>query len=937
MFALGDITKFKGEKETCKILKPVWDVITDYLVIFLALLAVLFTGMEVTSGSFECLAAVDCPGTSRLNTSIFLSHTMNRNACKAFYGSQRTNVVKQRVVITDLKSSLQYAKFVNTECSKSAVPDFLSYFSLVLFVQALILIILDNMWLKLPITASAIEHFVELVMKCYASPIPNFALTQALSDIPATKRHGVSYHAVPQQASDQPADVQQGGAEIQIETPDDFDNNESYEYDDILEDPATVSAIKTLYENVQTLKKDIKSSRKIWRLYLLQSALQAILAATFLGIDIHYMKDLQEEMRCNVAQYISVPHDYFICSHGLAPVFAWGLRVYLIILGICIVFFVGITAWTLTIVFKCRCKAEKKENKSRCENEEKCKSKCEYVFQETELAGAKLADICKEDGDLGFLLHLLHSYSHVYIGRLAHFLSKKSKKKIEAFYLNRYYPVSELRKQLDDNRKKITFSKLRAIPQTIFKVATEIVELELMECGTLENENFDDFWKLTSLQKLTIFKCGLECIPEGILKMEWLGELNLKGNHITSIDYDISNLRNLTHLDLSHNNLQTIKSDLQKLENILAIYISGNPKFDIESLKKVLACQRLRILDAPACLFEKVVELNPSEQDKFNKVVKASMKENFVIPYTPEDAPHIDISNNEKVYKMDSCPKGLVIIFNNFLYKMTPYANRHGSEKDVYKLQVLFQQIGFDVVCCTDYGSERAKQFLEECAKDEKYKDCDCIVVCVLSHGTEDGLIFVDGVNVPVTDFISCVQKSPLYAEKPKLFFIQACRGNRKAGEVYNEFPRPSSRISGDVQKSISDMDLMEADAAPLRSEADIMAGVDIHIPEADVLLSYSTISDYVSFRNTQHGSWYVQGESIFWRNYFLETLAKVFSEHAWEEDVLSLLTLVNYEIVRFTTTVGWRQVPAPQSTLRKKLYFLPGYPIRPQQDETYE
>ena len=554
MFALGDITRFNGEEGTYKILKPVWDVITDYLVIFLALLAILFTGMEVTSGSFECLAAVDCPGTSRLNTSIFLSHTMNRNACKAFYGSQRTNVVKQRVVVTDLKSSLQYAKFVNSECSKSAVPDFLAYFSLVLFVQALILIILDNMWLKLPITTSAIEHFVELVMKCYASPIPNFALTQALSDIPATKRQGVSYHAVPQQAIDQPADVQQGVAEIQMETPDDFDNNESYEYDDILEDPATVSAIKALYEKVQALKKDIKSSHKIWFLYLLQSILQAIFAAFFLGIDIYHMKDLQEEMRCNVTQYIPVPHDYFICSHGLAPVFVRGLIVYLIILGICIAFFVGITAWTLTIVCQCRCKVGKEY-----------KSRCEYIFQENELAGAKLADIGKADGDLGFLLHLLHSYNHVYINRLAHFLSRKNKKKIEAYHLSRYYPVSELRKQLNDNRKKITFSKLRAIPQTIFKVATEIVELELMECGPLENENFDYFWKLTSLQKLTIFKCGLECIPEGILKMEWLGELNLKGNHITSIDCDISNLRNLTHLDLSDNNLETIESDLQDL------------------------------------------------------------------------------------------------------------------------------------------------------------------------------------------------------------------------------------------------------------------------------------------------------------------------------------------------------------------------------------
>ena len=358
----------------------------------------------------------------------------------------------------------------------------------------------------------------------------------------------------------------------------------------------------------------------------------------------------------------------------------------------------------------------------------------------------------------------------------------------------------------------------------------------------------------------------------------------------------------------------------------MAIYSSGNPNFDIQSSKKVLACQRLRILDAPACLLEKVEELSPSEQDKLNKVVKSSMDENFVIPYTPDDAPHIDINNNEKIYKMDSCPKGIVIIFNNVSYKY--YTNRRSSNKDAHRLQALFEQIGFDVLCCTDYGKKRAVRFLKECAKDENYKDCGCIVVCVLSHGNQGGLIFGDGTMLYVQDLIDCVQKSLLYVEKPKLFFIQACRGMRTAGKVSDESPHPS-RMLTDVVESTSQTDLTEADVAPPASEADIMAGVDIHIPEADILLSYSTIPGFASFRNKKRGTWYVQ------------TLAKVFSEQAWKEDVLSLLTQVNYEIARLTTKAGWKQIPTPQSTLRKKLYFLPGYSIkarqieRPQQDKT--
>ena len=875
MFALGDISRFKGEKETCKILKPVWDVVTDYLVISLALLSILFAGMEVTSGSFECLAAVDCPGISRPNTSIFLSHTMNRNACKAFYRSQKTNVIKKTVVVTDLQSSLQYSKFINSECSKSAIPDFLAYFWLVLFTQAFALVVLDNLWLKLPITASAIENFVELVMTCYASPIPNFALTQALSDIPPTRRQEFGYKPVDQQQNN----------EMEIENSNDFDYDESYEHD-ILEDPATVSAIKTLCEKVQALKKDIKSSHKfvkIWHLYLLQSVLQAIFTFAFIIIDCYFMKDLQGTMTCTVTQYIPVPHDYFICSHGLAPAFLWGLHIYLIILGLCFLIFLGIIAWMVKIIYKCRCAGGKK-----------CKSRCEYVFRENELPGTKLADISDEDGDFGFLLHLLHHYNHVYVNRLAHFLSKKNVKKIEIHYVTKYYPFIELRKKMSEDKRKLTFSKLRAIPQTIFQLATEIFELELTGCGPLENEDFDNFWKFTYVRTLSVVKCGLKCIPGGILKMEWLDSLNLKGNHITSIDCDIFNLKNLTRIDLSHNSLKTVTPDLKKLEKVISIDLSGNPEFTVQSLKAVLALPRLNTLYPSQHMFQKAKELNHWEQDKFNKVVGCGKIECYVCPYTAGNAPcYIDIDSNEKIYKMDSCPKGMAIIFNNVSYKDTQYDDRCNSGEDDKQLESLFKQIGFDTLCRTDYTGEQAKQFLEKCATDEKYKDSDCIVVCVLSHGAKDGLVFPDGEVVPVMDLLRCVQKSSLYEGKPKLFFIQsyASRGRRVPGGHY-----------------VLDDDLL--------GDVHVMTGVDIPVPEkADILLSYSRISGYALFCNTRHDSWYVQ------------SLTKIFSRHAWKEDVVSLLTLVNYEIVKTCTTYAWEKLAPPQSTLRKKLYFLPGYP----------
>jgi len=51
---------------------------------------------------------------------------------------------------------------------------------------------------------------------------------------------------------------------------------------------------------------------------------------------------------------------------------------------------------------------------------------------------------------------------------------------------------------------------------------------------------------------------------------------------------------------------------------------------------------------------------------------------------------------------------------------------------------------------------------------------------------------------------------------------------------------------------------------------------------EADFLFAYATPSGYASWRSTQYGSWYISG------------LCKVFVDNAQNQDLLSMLTIVN-------------------------------------------
>ena len=380
MFGFSDISTYEAQKEKYKILKSLWNVIAEYLVVFLAMLAIVFGGMQVTSGSFECLPAVDCPGITKSNrSSTLMSEMKYHNVCQAFYSSQKTNTIKRTDVVTDLKSNLQYTNFVKSECSKIALPNFLSYFWFVLFTEAFVLIVLDNLWLKLPITASVIEDFVSLVMDCYTSPFPNFLSTQAQSGMQGT--HNA-----------------------------DDDIN-------ILKDAATISAVKTLYEKVQTFKENVESTHKrvkIWQLYLIQSIFQVFLTFIFFAVDIYYLKDLKEIMTCKLTQYIPVTHDYFICSHNLAPTYSLGLKlIYLPALALALLCFMFTMAWT----FLTRAKS------------------FEYDFEEEKLPSqiGHMIDIVLVNEDFGFLLHLLHSYNKLYVVRFAHFLSEKNKKKLQSF------------------------------------------------------------------------------------------------------------------------------------------------------------------------------------------------------------------------------------------------------------------------------------------------------------------------------------------------------------------------------------------------------------------------------------------------------------------------------------------------------------------------
>lgn len=507
---------------------------------------------------------------------------------------------------------------------------------------------------------------------------------------------------------------------------------------------------------------------------------------------------------------------------------------------------------------------------------------------------------------MSFLLQLLHAYNKLYVLRFAIYMSEANEKKLKAFILENEWPLTKLEKLCEEEGRKLTLSKVSGIPQTLFDLG-RLNTLFLTRCGPLQHDDFQHFEELFELRKLIIINCGLTEIPEQVLAMYWLDVLDLKHNSIKSIPDGIDQLTNLTEMDLSNNELKTIPESFQKLGNLLILYLSNNPNLKVSEIKKVFSCQKLQLLLTSPLSESQENELNDEEKEKYSKItlkLRCACTHDHVIPYDPASAPHVSKifqTNPDRVYKMDSSPKGITVIINNF-YFQGDHPKRHGSQEDSIRLQHLFDQLGFSTVVYENCTASRGKESLRRRAMDETYKNCDSFAVVIMSHGDE---------VVQVNELVEIVDASPYYKGKPKLFFIQACRGKQQ--------------LNNQISRRLYD----EADAAfQLQTETNSSFSSNLHFIEppvprqADVLLSFSTVFGYVSYRNTKSGAWYINA------------LMEIFSKHAREEDILSLITLVNHQVARLTTINGWKQIPAPQSTLTRKLYLLPGY-TRPKEDKT--
>lgn len=150
-------------------------------------------------------------------------------------------------------------------------------------------------------------------------------------------------------------------------------------------------------------------------------------------------------------------------------------------------------------------------------------------------------------------------------------------------------------------------------------------------------------------------------------------------------------------------------------------------------------------------------------------------------------------------------------------------------------LHKVFKWLGFDIETQRDCKAEKMLSIMKELAG-RNHSHVECLVCFILSHGQEGSVYGVEGRTVTYRELMepfSGFNCSSL-AEKPKLFFIQACQGTKEQRAVH-----------------------IQADGSLVQNDA--VVAKDSIPSDADFLLGMATVASFISFRERTSGTWFIQ------------------------------------------------------------------------------
>ena len=260
--------------------------------------------------------------------------------------------------------------------------------------------------------------------------------------------------------------------------------------------------------------------------------------------------------------------------------------------------------------------------------------------------------------------------------------------------------------------------------------------------------------------------------------------------------------------------------------------------------------------------------------------------------------------DEKEFYRMDKNPHGVCVIFNNhqFYHPTDPdkaHNNRGGAEVDQKNLQLTFQYLRYKVEIYENLTSTQMVETMLSMAQ-RNHADYDSFICCILTHGEQNMVHGADSIPVSLFDLTGVMKMCSTLINKPKMFFIQACRGDRE-DEGHKLGEDVIQRDSGGPKQPPSTHTIPQ---------------------EADFFFGYATPLGNAAYRSRRHGSWYIS------------ELCRVLKTYAYSSNLSNMMRKVNDNICKAFTKEGYKQTSEFVDRLRKGVHFFHFSRVQQQQQQ---
>ncbi|KAM7421029.1 hypothetical protein PAMA_015290 [Pampus argenteus] len=280
------------------------------------------------------------------------------------------------------------------------------------------------------------------------------------------------------------------------------------------------------------------------------------------------------------------------------------------------------------------------------------------------------------------------------------------------------------------------------------------------------------------------------------------------------------------------------------------------------------------------------------------------------------------LSHCQQSYRMNSSPRGFALVISNV--KFDPCAApdldpRKGGEVDDEVLRKVFTELDYLVTVHRDLTAQGMRACIENFCRRPDHRTVDSCVVCLLSHGVEGAIYGTDGQLLQLDWVFEAFDNAhcPLLQNKPKMFFIQACRGEEMDCGV-EQIDGPARTCSPSCEQR--DAGREGQGDADSRQRGDI-GRPRIKLPQrSDMICGFASLKGTAAMRNTKRGSWFIQE---------LNTALRL---HARDAHLADILVQVNGRIKERegyapgTAHHRCKEMSEFTSSLCKDLYLFPKY-----------